>query len=186
MPAAALCGFGRLKSAFSFFAQAFSLAPGLPGDYLRVAFYRLTLAQCSLSSRISFGTFFAHPDARVSAGVYIGSYCVIGRAHVGEKTQIASGVQILSGSRQHSRDEDGRITGSEHGEFSTVHIGPDCWIGAAAVIMADVGASSTIGAGSVVTRSIPAGSTAAGVPARVIKTAGASADEPAGNARPAV
>ena len=169
-PGAAACGFGRFGSIYAFLAQASSLVPGLPGDYLRVAFYRLTLDQCSLNSRVSFGSFFAHPEARVSDGVYIGSYCIIGRAHIGERCQIASGVQILSGGRQHARREDGRITGADEGEFSTIHIGPDCWIGAAAVVMADVGAASTIGAGAVVVNEIPPGSTAAGVPAKILKS----------------
>jgi len=54
-----------------------------------------------------------------------------------------------------------------------VTIGADCWIGAAAIIMADVGAGSTIGAGSVVSRPIPPRSVAVGSPARVIKTVAA-------------
>lgn len=169
LPAAVLSGFGRIRWIFAFCAQGYSRFPGLPGDYLRAAFYRMTLEECSADCCISFGTFFAHPEAAVAAHVYIGSYCVIGRAQIGERTQVASGVQILSGSRQHARGADGRITGSDQGEFSTIHIGADCWIGAAAVIMADVGAGSTIGAGAVVTRPIPAGSTAVGVPARVIE-----------------
>jgi len=168
LPAALLSGFGRIRVVFAFFAQAYSQVPGLPGDYLRVAYYSMTLEKCSLESCISFGTFFAHPEASVAERVYIGSYCVIGRAQIGERTQIASGVQILSGSRQHTRDAGGQITGSDQGEFSTIHIGADCWIGAAAVVMADVGAGSTIGAGAVVSRAIPEGSTAVGVPARVI------------------
>lgn len=168
LPAAILSGFGRLNPMFVMFAQTCALVPGLPGDYLRVAYYKLTLLECSLTSRISFGTFFAHRETWIGPKVYIGSYCVIGKTSIGERTQIASGVQILSGGRQHARDSEGRITGSGEGEFTTVAIGADCWIGAAAVVMADVGPGSTIGAGSVVTRSIPAGSVAVGSPAKVI------------------
>jgi len=170
-PAAALAGFGRWKPLFASFATLFALAPGILGDYLRISFYHLTLTRCPLSSRIQFGSFFAHPEARVGAGVYIGSYCILGRAIIGDRTQIASGVQILSGSHQHVRDASGRISGSAEGIFSAVTVGADCWIGAAAIVMADVGTGSTIGAGSVVTRPIPSSSVAVGSPAKVVRTA---------------
>ncbi len=170
LPAAA-SGFGKRQGLYTFFAHAYALIPGIPGDYLRVAFYRLTLDECSLSSRISFGSFFAHPGARLGPRAYIGSYCIIGKASIGARVQIASGVQILSGGRQHIRDEQGRISGAEEGVFSSVAIGDDCWIGAAAVVMADVGAGSTIGAGSVVVRPIPSGCVAVGSPARVVQAA---------------
>lgn len=172
---AVVSGFGRWGAPYEFFAHAFALAPGIIGDYLRIAFYRLTLAECCLSSRVSFGSFFPHPEAKLGSHVYIGSYCIIGKAVIGERTQIASGVQILSGRRQHSRDETGAISGAEGGSFSFVTIGANCWIGAAAVVMADVGEGSTIGAGSVVSRPIPSLSVAVGSPARVVKTAGGSA-----------
>ena len=167
-PMALLCLFGRVRALYTVFSHSCALGPGIPGDYLRVAFYRQTLTECSPSSRISFGTFFAHPEARVGAGVYIGSYCVLGKVNIGERTQIASGAQILSGAHQHPRDEQGRVQGGESGEFRFISIGADCWIGAAAIVMADVGQGSTIGAGSVVTKPIPAGSVAVGSPARVI------------------
>ncbi len=169
LPSAALSWFGRWNGAYAFFAQAYALVPGIPGDYLRGAYYRLTLDRCALSSRISFGSFFAHSGAAVGRGAYIGSYCIIGRAQIGDRVQIASGVQILSGNRQHVRDEDGRISGAEDGAFRSVTIGNDCWIGAAAVVMADVGAGSTVGAGSVVVHPIPPKCVAAGIPARVIR-----------------
>jgi virginiamycin A acetyltransferase len=168
---AAVAGFGKWNVSYTLFAHCFSLIPGIIGDYLRVAYYRLTLSQCSLSSRISFGSFLAHSDAVVSPGVYIGCYCILGKVSIGERTQIASGVQILSGRHQHSRGAGGEISGSEGGHFIRVTVGSDCWIGASAIVMADVGADSTIGAGAVVTRSIPPGSTAAGVPARIISSA---------------
>lgn len=170
-PTALLTAFGRWESAYGFFATAYALLPGLPGDYLRIAFYNLTLIECSLSSRIQFGSFFAHPQAKVEPRVYIGSYCVLGKATIGENTQIASGVQILSGRHQHSRDESGQISGSDRGAFTEITIGHDCWIGGGALVMADVGDGTTIGAGSVVSRAIPPGSVAVGNPARVIRTA---------------
>jgi len=172
LPGAILCGFGRWKAMFHIFSQAHAVTPGIIGEYLRGAFYRMTLAECSIESCISFGTFFAHPEARVGKRVYIGSYCVFGKASIGDRTQIASGVQILSGRRQHARDASGQISGAEHGVFTPVTIGADCWIGAAAVVMADVGEGTTIGAGSVVTKPIPAGVVAFGNPARVAKAAG--------------
>jgi acetyltransferase-like isoleucine patch superfamily enzyme len=166
---AVLSGFGRVEPVYLFFAQCCALAPGLLGDYLRIAYYKLTLDECSLESRIEFGSFFAHPEAKLGVGVYIGVYCVLGRAEIGDRTQIASAVQILSGRSQHSRDPEGRITGSEAGEFTSVSIGADCWLGASSIVMADVGANSTVGAGSVVVKPIPPNSVAVGSPARVVK-----------------
>jgi virginiamycin A acetyltransferase len=169
-PSAAASAFGRWKSVYTLFAHIYAMAPGIPGDYLRISFYRLTLEECWLSSRVSFGSFFAHPQARLGPRVYVGCYCVIGKAIIGEQTQIASGVQILSGAHQHSRDEAGGISGAEEGVFHAVTIGANCWIGAAAIIMADVGCGATIGAGSVVSRPIPPRSVAIGSPAKVIRT----------------
>jgi virginiamycin A acetyltransferase len=168
---ALLSGFGRFEPVYLTFAHLFALVPGLAGDYLRIAYYRLTLRECWLDSRIEFGSFFAHPQVNVGHGVYIGPYCVLGLTRIGDRTQIASGVQILSGRRQHGRTAGGEMEGSEAGHFEEVPIGADCWIGAAAIVMAEVGPNCTIGAGSVVVKPIPANSTAVGSPARVIGTA---------------
>lgn len=170
-PCALLSGFGRIEPIYLFWAHFSAALPGLPGDYFRIAYYRLTLDECALESRIEFGSFFAHAQARVGRRVYIGNYCVLGRTSIGDRTQIASAVQILSGSKQHARDSEGRILGAEQGVFETIAIGADCWIGAGAIVMAAVGMGSTIGAGSVVTRPIPPGSVAVGSPARVIRGA---------------
>jgi acetyltransferase-like isoleucine patch superfamily enzyme len=168
---AAISGFGKWKPGYTLFAQMYAMAPGIVGDYLRIAFYKLTLSKCCLSSRISFGSFFAHPEAELGPHVYIGSNCVLGKTVIGERTQIASGVQILSGGHQHSRNDVGQIRGSTEGVFVPVIIGADCWIGAASVVMTNVEEGATIGAGSVVTRPIPPRSVAVGNPARVIQSA---------------
>ena len=170
LPWAVFAVFGRFKAGFAFCAQALSLAPGLPGSYVRVAYYAMTLRSCSLESHIGIGSFFAHSQASVGRRVYIGSLCVLGQTSIGDRTQIASGVQILSGRRQHGRSHDGRMEGAEQGVFEVVPVGSDCWIGAGAIVMAEIGEGTTIGAGSVVTRPIPPHSVAVGNPARVIKS----------------
>ncbi len=173
LPPALLAGFGRLRLGFEFFAQALALVPGVGGDYLRVAYYKLTLTDCSLDWRIQFGSFFAHSQVTVGQHVYIGSYCVLGLVDIGDRTHIATAVQVLSGSRQHARDSTGMID-LEHGTLARVTIGTDCWLGAGVLVMASIGDRSTIGAGSVVVRAIPAGSLAVGAPARVVARADAA------------
>lgn len=90
---------------------------------------------------------------------------MIGCAQIGARTQIASHVEIPSGRHGHQRDTEGRLAGSINDE---IVIGADCWVGASAIVMANVGPGTTIGAGSVVVKEIPAGVVAAGNPARVI------------------
>jgi acetyltransferase-like isoleucine patch superfamily enzyme len=165
-PSALLCGFGRITVLYIFFAQLFALIPGVVGDFWRSAFYKCTLQECSIDTVISFGTFFSNRDACVGANTSIGSFCVIGRARIGMRTQISSHVEIPSGRHQHPRDQHSRFLESAAGE---VVIGSDCWIGASAIIMANVGDQSTVGAGSVVVKDIPARVIAVGVPAKPIK-----------------
>jgi virginiamycin A acetyltransferase len=169
LPIAVLCAFGRISVIFTICAHACSRSPGIIGDYIRSAFYWMTLRDFAIDARVSFGTFFAHPEASVGSGVYIGSYCVLGRTRIGAGTQIATHAQILSGKNQHPRDESGRIQGAEQGEFVEVTVGADCWIGAGAIVMANVGDRSTIGAGAIVTSEIPPDAVAVGNPARVIR-----------------
>lgn len=169
LPAAVLAGFGRFTQGFIVVSHAVAMAPGLPGDYLRNAFYSMTLRRCGAASRISFGTIFSTADVVLEDKVYVGSYCVIGRARIGRNSQIASHVQIPSGRRQHTRDEEGNILGGEIGEFTPVVIGANSWIGASAVVMADVGEGTTVGAGSIVTKPLPGRVVAAGNPARVMR-----------------
>jgi acetyltransferase-like isoleucine patch superfamily enzyme len=53
-----------------------------------------------------------------------------------------------------------------------ISIGPNCWIGSKVTVLdgVTIGAGSIVAAGAVVTRSVPAGSVVAGVPARIISS----------------
>jgi virginiamycin A acetyltransferase len=176
LPAVLLCGFGRWRAAYTLLAQAAAIVPGIVGDHLRVAFYRMTLRSCAADVHIGFGTVFAHPEASVGPHVSIGLYCVIGRASIGARSQIASLVQVPSGRRQHGRGDQGELLGAESGALLETVIGADCWIGASAVVTERVGDGSTIGAGAVVVHEIPPGVLAVGNPARVVRREGGQAE----------
>ena len=167
-PAAAICGFGRIRIAFEFFAHAMAMVPGVPGNFLRAAFYKFTLTASSIDVDIWFGTFFSRRGVTLASNVSIGSYCVLAEVDIGPRTQIASHVEV-PGRQQHTRNRDGRLSHSGNEPGKAIRIGADCWIGASAIIMADIGDQSTIGAGSVVVKPIPAGVVAVGSPARPIK-----------------
>lgn len=85
-----------------------ALLPGLPGMFLRRAFYSLTLESCSTECSIGIGALFTHRNVTVVKPVYIGNYSMIGAAHLGEHCLLASRVSILSGKTLHTLDENER------------------------------------------------------------------------------
>lgn len=89
---------------------------------------------------------------------------------IGDNVMLAPGVGIYTAG--HPVHPDARRSGYEYGRPIT--IGDDVWIGANSVICPGVtiGSGAVIGAGSVVTRDIPAGVVAAGVPCRVLRPVG--------------
>ena len=167
-PCALLSGFGRLHPVFQFFSEGLSLFPGLPGSYLRVAYYKMTLRRFSFSNYVGLGSFFAHAEASVGQHVGIGAYCILGYVDIGDHALIADRVQILSGRRQHRRDANGNLT-DEGRRFSEISIGAQCWIGAASIVMASVGRGATVMPGSVITFRIPEGAVAGSDPAKVVR-----------------
>jgi acetyltransferase-like isoleucine patch superfamily enzyme len=147
-------------------AQLVALIPGIVGNYLRGAFYRMTLDDCAWETSIGFGSLFTHRGASVARNVSTGAYCVIGHARIGAGTMFGSRVSVPSGKRQHF-DDDGRL--STESRFETVSIGPGCWIGEGAIVLADVGERCVISAGAVVTKAVPGHSIAGGNPAKVLR-----------------
>jgi acetyltransferase-like isoleucine patch superfamily enzyme len=171
--------------AFAAASESVARVPGYRGLYARQAFYRRTLGGMGRDVYIGFGTLLSKREARIGDRAYIGRFCSIGWAEIGEGAMIADGVQILSGAHQHApTPAPGSAPGSapapgrfgpetmprEHAlQYQQVRIGAGAWIGAGAIIMADVGAGAIVGAGSVVTRAVAAGARVTGVPARAME-----------------
>lgn len=104
----------------------------------------------------------------IGDGVYVGHNVhlhAVDDVVIGTGTMIADGVLINSGT--HIPEDDMAVRGT-----GRIYVGERCFIGQHVVILGGVsiGRGATIGAGAVVTRDVPAGATAAGVPARVISS----------------
>ena len=153
---------------FDFSAKLLSLVPGRIGQYIRTAFYKMTLAECHYDLLVGFGSFFAHPTARAARRVGMGSFTIVGTANIGEGVLIGSRVSVLSGKYQHGRFLSD-ATASADGHFETVIIGAGSWIGEGAIIMASLGQHCMVSAGSVVTKPAPDRVVAVGNPARFLK-----------------
>jgi maltose O-acetyltransferase len=117
-------------------------------------------------------------------------YCEYGNIRIGERTfvnvdavvldvapvtigaacQIASRVQLLTAT--HPIDPGPRRAGWEYGEPIT--IADNVWLGGGVIVCPGVtiGLDTVVGAGAVVTKDLPAGVVAAGVPARVLREIG--------------
>jgi virginiamycin A acetyltransferase len=151
-------------------SQLLALLPGVSGQYVRRAFLAWTIAECHPSATISFGTILSKSTARIHENTYIGPYCSLGSVTIEADALIATGVHILSGARMHGSADPARPIREQQGEVVHVTLGAGCWIGAGAVVMADVGRHSIVGAGAVVTKPVPDSVVAAGVPAKVTRT----------------
>lgn len=137
-----------------------------PGCDIRVApGGALRLRACAVTRNV---TLTSGPGARMTIDAhYLGPGSVIvAREHVsiGAGTKVAENAVIRDANHDHSVPLTlMRFTSAP------VTIGEDVWLGARSTVLAGVsiGDHCSIGAGAVVTRSVPAGSRAWGVPARV-------------------
>lgn len=157
------------ETIFHLCSQFMALIPGLPGVFLRRAYYSLTLEKCSNHCHIGFGSLFSHRNAIVEEHVYIGNYSMVGAAHLGSHCLIGSRVSILSGKALHVLDENGMWSSFSPERMVRVTLAPNVWIGEGAIVMADIGTGSMVGAGAVVTSNVRSHVIVAGNPARFIR-----------------
>lgn len=157
------------QRAFADMAQLLALLPGLPGEYLRLAFFRQTLPRCGKNACLGFGTLFSHPNAEIGENVYVGPYCILGDVTLEDDVLIASGVSIANGTNQHFFDRLDVPIREQGGVFPRLVVGEDSWIGERAIVLANVGKHCVVSAGALVLEDVPDYAVAVGVPAKVVK-----------------
>jgi acetyltransferase-like isoleucine patch superfamily enzyme len=118
--------------------------------------------------------------SRVGAHAYLWAGDASGRVTIGEDCRLGPEVFVTASDYGLSPDE--KIASQPRNERDVV-IGNDVWLGARVFIAAGVtvGDGCVVSAGSVVTKSLPPGSVAVGIPARIVRRRedyGAKEDEP--------
>jgi maltose O-acetyltransferase len=118
--------------------------------------------------RCDYGT-----NITVGDGTFVNYDCVmldVVPIRIGAACQIATRVQLLTAT--HPIDPEPRRRGWESAE--PIAIADNVWLGGGVIICPGVtiGENTVVGAGAVVTRDLPAGVVAAGVPARVLREIG--------------
>jgi len=119
--------------------------------------------------------FYCEYGARVSIGdrTFLNYDCVmldVAAVTIGADCQIATRVQFLTAT--HPIDPEPRRIGWESG--APIVLGDNVWLGGGVIVCPGVtiGDDTVVGAGAVVTRDLPSGVVAAGVPARVVREIG--------------
>jgi len=138
------------------------------GDLIRRKFYYRMLNHVGKGAHFVYGCNFSYCDVSVGANARVGYGTSVGLVDIGEDSRIGLYCCLLSGSKMHGIERTDIPIRLQQGHLERVTIGPDCWLGAQVVVMADIGEGSVIGAGAVVTKPIPPYSIAVGNPARVI------------------
>lgn len=118
--------------------------------------------------RVDYGS-----RVHIGAGTFVNYDCVmldVAPIRIGARCQIAPRVQLLTAT--HPLDPDARRAGWESG--APITIGDNVWLGGGVIVCPGVtiGDDTVVGAGAVVTRDLPAGVLAVGVPARVLRGIG--------------
>src|SRR5262245_17773253 len=157
------------QACYEFWTHVVAWLPGVPGFFLRRAFYRWTLEACAGDVTIGFGALFSRRSTRLANGVYVGPYAIVGAASIGENTLIGSRASLLSGGHQHHLLPSGEWSATDDRRTSRIEIGSNTWVGEAALLLADVGAGCMVAAGAVVSAPVPPGVMVGGNPARFVK-----------------
>jgi acetyltransferase-like isoleucine patch superfamily enzyme len=91
---------------------------------------------------------------------------------IGERCTFGAGSVLVDGNHRF-RDADTPVREQGY-EFRPLRIGDDVWVGAGAVVMADLGERAVVGANAVVVEPVAPYTVVGGVPARVLSTFGPS------------
>lgn len=148
------------------------------GEHISIGNHVIIRRRCTLAAQTEYFGQKLHSSITIADGVDLGEDCLITASNkivIGENTLTGRLVTITDNSHGDTSQNDLSKAPHERPIISKgqVIIGKNVWIGDKVTILPNVhiGEGAVIAAGAVVTKDIPAYSIAAGVPAKVVRTA---------------
>jgi virginiamycin A acetyltransferase len=155
---------------FPFISEFISRVPFSFGWKFRRAVYHQLLPSIAKDVLLNYGVKIE--DQRTSFGkdVWISNGCYIDYVIIKDHVLVGPHAMLLSGGRHHRTEQLDipiKLQGNEPKQL--IEIGAGAWIGAGAIVMANVGHDAIVGAGSIVTKPVPPYAVVAGNPAKIIR-----------------
>ncbi len=135
----------------------------------------VNLYGCEIGDETRIGTFVEiQKGARVGRRCKISSHTFICEGvHVEDEVFVGHGVMFINDRRPRATNPDGTTQTEADWSLEQTTVRRGASIGTGAVILGgvEIGERAMVGAGAVVTKSVPAGATVAGNPARILRNA---------------
>ncbi|MCQ6560434.1 acyltransferase [Paenibacillus mendelii] len=148
--------------------------PELPGVAFRYCLLKRLARRCGDNVLVGRGVEIKYPERlTIGSNVSIHKHCYLdayGELDIDDEVSIAHQTSLVS--FQHTWNDESAPIRDNPVVCGKIRIGRDVWIGCGVRIMAgvEIGNRSVVAAGAVVTRHVPSGVVAAGVPAKVVKS----------------
>ncbi len=155
---------------FPFIAEFISRAPFSIGWKFRRAVYHQLLPAIPADVVLHYGVKIEDRRSSFGKDIWVSSGCYLDYVIIEDHVLIGPNAILLSGGRHHRTERlDLPIKLQGNGPKEALRIGRGAWIGAGAIIMAEVGHDAIVGAGAVVVKPVPPFAVVAGNPARVLR-----------------
>ena len=155
---------------FPFISEFISLVPFSIGLKFRNAVYHQILPAMPKDVVLHYGVKIEDRRTCFGKDVWISSGCYLDFVMIKDHVLIGPNAILLSEGRHHRTDRLDipiKLQGNEPKQCIDIDTG--AWIGAGAIIMANIGHDAIVGAGSVVTKPVPPYAVVVGNPARIIR-----------------
>ena len=140
------------------------------GYRVRQRFYASLLTTCGSDLEMNLGATIAERGTRIGSQVWVGPGTYLDLVDIGDYVLIGPGAKVLAGGGHHRSgriDVPIRLQGNN--PLQATRVGTGAWIGAGAVVLADVGEGAIVGAGAVVTKPVEPRTIVVGNPATVLR-----------------
>ncbi len=155
---------------FPYISEFISKIPFSLGYKFRRVVYQQLLPAIPKNVILHYGVKIEDRRTCFGKDVWVSSGCYLDYVIIGDHVLIGPNAIMLSGGKHHRTDRFDipiKLQGNESKQ--AIEINRGVWIGAGAIVMANIGHDAIVGAGAVVTKPVPPFAVVVGNPAQIIR-----------------